>query len=77
MAKTIVFKPEFEAKLKKLKIKTKFVSNIKNRTISNKAFKEHIIYLNSKSNWNNFISNAFLWDYTPEKYVFWEEISKL
>lgn len=71
MAKTIVFKPEFEAKLKKLKIKTKFVSNIKKHSHNGSTFNEQIAFLNTLLTWNGFIRSAFVWSETPEGSDFW------
>lgn len=54
MAKTIVFKPEFEKKLKDLKIKTRFIKNLGNRAV--KYADETINF----SNWKDFIDCAFV-----------------
>jgi hypothetical protein len=77
MSRTIVFKPEFEAKLKKLKIKTKFVKNWK----ANKWKVTNPIYqrekANSADNWEWFIIYAFSWQLAPEGHDYWEHISDL
>ena len=71
MAKTIVFKPEFEAKLKQLKIKTKFIKRLKEykSTISSDFINE----LNNRKSWKLFIDGAFTWKY--EELDFWYNIA--
>lgn len=77
MSKTIYFKPEFESKLKQLKIKTKFVNNLRIalRTIENKD--DRMFYLNTADNFSTFVKRAFVWSVTPEEYDFWDIISIL
>lgn len=75
MAKTITFKPEFEKKLKELKIKTKFVKNwIANKwnISSDPEYARHCA-LNAVE-WKEFIIWAFNWDLTPEGHNYWDEI---
>ena len=70
--KTITFKPEFEKKLKELRIKTKFVKNInfqKNHT------KVEIEELNEINHWTHFIRSAFIFKKTPEGIDYWWGIS--
>jgi hypothetical protein len=78
MAKTIVFKPEFEKKLKELKIKTKFVKNCKspkwNDSSMTDSYKKS--FENAK-NWWKFLQFAFQWEYSVEGYSFWKRISCL
>jgi hypothetical protein len=77
MAKTITFKPEFEKKLKKLKIKTKFVKNWKANkwaTSNPTANRELALQVNS---WEEFIMYAFGWNMTSEGYDYWYNISEL
>ena len=75
--KTITFKPEFEAKLKKLKVKRRFVRNMiaycedYHYDLENK-----IKIANRIGCFNRFIANAFFWEHTPEGYKFWENISE-
>lgn len=75
---TIVFKKEFEVKLKKLRIKTKFIHNIKHYRTEGDSFKERIIFLNKESNknWRNFILAAFSWENTPEGVNYWSKVSE-
>ena len=78
MSKTIVFKKEFEDKLKELKIKTKFVNNIKAYCkLRDRDLQKHIDRLNKMPNWCSFINNAFAWVYTPEGRAYWEDIDDL
>jgi hypothetical protein len=85
MSETIVFKPEFENKLKELKVKTRFVKNFKNRNKNRQTKKWLVISsideiavkeLNSKDSFFIFIDHAFLWVSTPEGYDFWIEIAE-
>jgi hypothetical protein len=68
----IVFKPEFEMKLRKLKIKTKFIKNLLNYNKS-KVIDERttIEDLNSFTTWTNFIGNSFNWRISPEGNKYW------
>jgi hypothetical protein len=83
MAKTIVFKPEFEEKLKKLKIKTKFIYNIKRdldiklQDTTDKTLIKRIEELDDRPSWRLFILGAFVWEYTPEGKDYWSYISTL
>jgi len=69
----LIIKPEFDKKLKKLGIKTRFLKNFK---------KEHanpeisLQLINNHENFYGFIDDAFVWDNTPEGYDYWHEISK-
>ena len=58
-------KPEFMAKLKKLRIKTKFMYNIIHYTSLD--LKKCL----NADNWKDFIAYAFTWAITPEKADFW------
>jgi hypothetical protein len=81
MSKTIVFKPKIEAKLKKLRIKQKFVKNWK----ANKWLPESLVneyrkkdkFYEEDNNWKMFIHYAFEWARTEEGREYWSEISKL
>lgn len=73
-------KPEFMTKLKKLKIKTKFLNNIVNPKWNlncwesedpNAVLKQCL----NDNTWIGFIAFAFLWDNTPEGSAFWCNIS--
>lgn len=78
MSKTIVFKKEFEDKLKELKIKTKFVKNVKNDCRMDGCRLQYRIYdLNRKIYWFNFVNNAFVWHMTPEGQIYWADIADL
>ena len=69
-------KPEFMAKLKQLRVKTKFMNNIMNPKWINMLRKEE--YLTDTltlGSWYGFIGNAFNWENSPEGYDFWEDIN--
>ena len=76
MSKTIIFKKEFEDKLKKLRIKTRFVKNFRNPKwdipINEDKYKK---LFNSAKDWNSFIGYAFQWHNTPERFQYWCEIA--
>lgn len=76
MSKTLTFKPEFEAKLKQLKIKTKFVNNCKKvKWPEHQAIRIKECF-NTTNNWLHFIVYAFHWDSTPEGYDYWFKIAR-
>ena len=78
MSKTIVFKKEFEDKLKELKIKTRFVKNVKNNCrMDGCRLQDRLYDLNSKTYWFNFVNSAFTWVYTPEGRDYWGDIADL
>ena len=78
MSKTIVFKKEFEDKLKKLKIKTKFVNNIKAYCkLRDRDLQKHIDRLNLQETWDHFTYWSFIWGETPEGYDYWNNINEL
>jgi hypothetical protein len=72
--KPVIFKKEFEDKLKKLRIKTKFVKNIRNQHKGSKL-QQRIQYLDRITYWKNFVSAAFFWVNTPEGWKYWVKIS--
>ena len=69
---TVKFKPEYEKKLKKLKVKTKLVKNI--NKLSFKLTQEEANSF-SKESWGDFIRQSFMWDITPEGVEFWDNIA--
>ena len=84
MSKTIVFPEPFESKLKKLKIKTRFINNLlKNKQVngyiqdSKSSINEKIQLLlkNADGNWNLFISSMASWKTTPEGAKYWYDIA--
>lgn len=67
-------KPEFEAKLRKARVLTRWKKNF------NKYFpeaKSDYGYLNDADCFSDFIKWSFIWDDTPEGFAFWEKISQL
>lgn len=78
MAKTIIFKPEFEQKLKELKVKTKFVNNLKAYCKQcHYCLATKIAALNNKDTFSRFIGEGFIWADTPEGHAVWNDIEKL
>ena len=71
--KTYRFKPEFEEKLKRLRVKKKFLTNLKNRYEDNLG--PILELLNNRIDWYNFIIAAFVWENTPEHHDFWSKIA--
>lgn len=73
---TYVFKSEFEKKLKKLKIKTKFLKNVQcSNWNSNLSNIEKCRKLNTEVRWSGFISDAFDWTDTEDGHVYWNKIA--
>ena len=77
MSKTIVFNSRLESFLKKHKVKTAFVKNVRTQwgfnrrdPISNKikSINEDVY---------SPISGAFTWSITPERHEFWSKLNKL
>lgn len=69
----LVIKPDFEWKLRELKILTKFKKNC-----INSGFKhglEKRIKQNETPNWYHFIECSFVWVYSPEGHKYWNEIA--
>ena len=76
MSKTIVFKKEFEDKLKVLKIKTKFVNNVKdNCKRYDHSLQNRLKIMNEIAEWYNFIDCSFIWSDTPEGHNYWSGIA--
>jgi predicted CopG family antitoxin len=75
--KTIIFKEEFEAKLKKLKVKRRFVRNLRASVETKKNNIELAVnVLNGYDNFELFCIQAFSWGRTSEGVEFWQEISE-
>lgn len=72
--KTVKFKEPFESKLKKLRIKTKFVNNINKGNID-LNLKDKVDLLNEIQLWGDFIKSGFIFAETPEGKEFWYNIS--
>jgi len=70
--KTIRFKPEFETKLKKLRIKTLFVKRLREDGPLNKR---RVSSLNGMISFCSFIMGSFIWNDTKEGYKFWDKIA--
>jgi len=70
MAKTIVFKEKFEKKLKKLRVKIKFVNNVKKQ-----GTLRCLQTISEDDDFESFVASAFKWVFTPEGYLFWENIA--
>lgn len=74
---TITFKEPFESKLKKLKIKTKFIHNIRKHCTGSDTLQKRIQKLNNKPDWDSFIMGAFIWMNSPEGPLYWVKTCKL
>lgn len=66
--------PEFMAKLKQLKIKTRFMNNVMNPQWSTLTFEEHITRFLNATTWYDFIDYHCRCDRSFEKCCFWENI---
>jgi len=69
----LIIKPEFDEKLKKLQVKTRFVNNLKEQ---NDHPEFGLKSLNKYESFKTFIARAFFWHITPEGHDYWDEISK-
>jgi hypothetical protein len=72
-------KKEFDDKLRKLRIRQKFVRNIitcdrHNMSMKGYTPEEVISHLNDYVNWKHFIIHAFDWENSPEGHKFWNSI---
>ena len=68
-------KPEFMAKLKQLRVKTKFMNNIMNHkwvVVSDTEW--YLKRCLDAETWYDFIDKAFNWNNSPEGYDFWKDI---
>jgi hypothetical protein len=78
--KSFTFKPKFEAKLKRLRVKRRFIRAINTcdrasmSTIVDKDPSIVAMKLNEQDTWYGFILRAFNWDNTVEDYKFWNNI---
>lgn len=81
MSKTITFKPEFEEKLKELRIKTRYIRNLRRARgfaqLLFKNFTDRINSVNKRDNWRSFISSMAVWSTTLEGYEYWSDISNI
>ena len=67
-------KPEFMAKLKKLRIKTKFMNNVMDPKWPTLTFEEHVTRFLKATTWGNFINHHCYWYSSPEGHAFWYNI---
>ena len=93
MGVEIQFKFEFESKLKKLRIKSKFVKEMKSyvsrKLLLPRELKLHLkgvdrnthrnidsaAILNKSKNWETFIAEAFAWEDSEDKFMYWANIA--
>ena len=79
MSKTIVFPEPFESKLKKLKIKTKFIKACKKTTGSIEEryslCSSCMIYFSYGNNWYRFICSHINWTNSEEGHDYWYNIA--
>jgi len=70
------FTPTYEAKLKQLRIKTKFVKLVESHLIGTETFEEACAYLNRQPTWSNFIfGSCDFTRLTEEERIFWTKIA--
>jgi hypothetical protein len=71
----LIIKPEFDAKLKELRIKTKFIKYCKDPKWTFKSIGDSYRRNQNKTNvWATFIEYAFNWENTPEGFSYWSNI---
>lgn len=77
MSNKIKIQPEFDTKLKKLRIKTKFMNNF--GKWRGRPHKQTKMFWRkeclSTFYWEAFIERAFSWSFSPEGFDFWYNIS--
>jgi len=74
----LIIRPKFDTKLKKLRIKTKFLKYCKNPKWGNPSYAERCVEIqNTTLDWTVFISHAFQWTNTPEGGDYWSNIAFL
>jgi len=69
----LIIKPEFDKKLKRLRVKTRFLNNLKGQHYNPEI---SLQLLNKCRSFSSFVISAFCWDNTPEDYDYWHDISK-
>ena len=75
-----LFKKEFEQRLLFLRIKTKFVKEIKKDLKNFKQedqFNKRVEMANKKDLWASFIATAFIWDTTTDGLSYWKNIAMM
>ena len=73
----LVIRPEFEKKLRELKILTKFKKNCANpKWVISDPLKRRIIQNNTLV-WSEFIDEAFYWELSPEGHFYWSNIAMM
>jgi len=71
----IKFKPKFEAKLKELGVREKFIDNLVTQKKGDEFQKTMDVLDNEVEEFHSFINYAFVWSYTPQNHSFWAEIA--
>ena len=78
MNKTIIFDEPFESKLKELRIKTRFVKNVKKHCKRyDYSLQDWIKRMNRCTTWYDFVYVAFTLCETPEGRTYWRHIANL
>ena len=73
----LVIRPEFEKKLRELKILTRFKKNCANpKWVISDPLKQRIAQ-NNTLDWNEFINAAFFWVTSPEGTCYWSNIAMM
>jgi len=74
--KTQTFTPAYDAKLKQLRIKTKFVKLVSANLIYGETIEEAVSYLNYQQRWSDFIfGSCDFTRITEEERAFWTKIA--
>lgn len=75
--KTLIFKKEFETKLRKLGLKTQYTDNVLShlRGSVDSTLESKQISLNDATDWKKFILRGFTWMNSPEGHYYWESVA--
>jgi hypothetical protein len=69
-------RPEFDRKLKELKIKGKYIKNVRNPKWNCPYNAEYLKrYKDGTAIFETFIKKSFNWENSPEGFDFWDQIS--
>ncbi len=66
---------KYEDKLRELGVYDEFVECFKNDSYNINDMTNQLIACNSKETFKRFMEVAFVWDETPQKHKYWEEIA--
>lgn len=75
--KTLKLRSDYEQKLIELKVKKRFMDNLKASCVHHEELNEVINYINEAPSFSLFVTGAFDFEKAIEGKEFWKEISKL